>query len=494
MEKKKGSITVFMALMLSILVALVCSSVESVRMAAARTQILCGMDVGLYSVFAEYDRELLEEYDVFFLDGSYGSKDMNYGRVYDTFRDYMEPVLGENYQKLTWQIGGITGCTLATDEQGRMFYNQAAAHMKKTLGAAGLQLLLDKTAKESRSSENAQELWENAGETQSLSSYDEEMVTAAQRSHEASEKAKEEHAKEDAEGEFQDDNVGGGITPTVENPIPTIRRIQRLGLLELILPEDRTVSEQSISLSSTLSHRNLQQGLGSLQTAGNQGIEERILFQEYIMKKCGNFRNPSSTGMAYETEYILHGKSSDRENLKAVVGQLLLIREGINFGYLLTDAEKMSQAELLAMGICSAFLIPPAAGIVKMVLVLCWSFAESVLDVRSLLAGEKVPLVKSPQTWQLSLSNLSQLLERRDSDRRTVQEGMDYEGYLRALLLIEGQETVCFRCMDMVENQIRQKGRTGFSLDRCIGALELSVDVQANDRKTYTVARQFAYI
>ena len=40
---KKGSITIFLALILSLVLSLVCASIESVRMAAARTQILNSM-------------------------------------------------------------------------------------------------------------------------------------------------------------------------------------------------------------------------------------------------------------------------------------------------------------------------------------------------------------------------------------------------------------------------------------------------------------------
>ena len=53
---KKGSITIFLALILSLVLSLVCASIESVRMAAARTQILNSMDIGLYSLFGQYDR------------------------------------------------------------------------------------------------------------------------------------------------------------------------------------------------------------------------------------------------------------------------------------------------------------------------------------------------------------------------------------------------------------------------------------------------------
>ena len=58
--EKKGSITVFLALILSLLLSLVATSIQSVQAAAARTQILNSMDIGLYSLFGQYDRFLLK--------------------------------------------------------------------------------------------------------------------------------------------------------------------------------------------------------------------------------------------------------------------------------------------------------------------------------------------------------------------------------------------------------------------------------------------------
>lgn len=43
--EKKGSITVFLALILSLLLSLVATSIQSVQAAAARTQILNSMDM-----------------------------------------------------------------------------------------------------------------------------------------------------------------------------------------------------------------------------------------------------------------------------------------------------------------------------------------------------------------------------------------------------------------------------------------------------------------
>ena len=45
------------------------------------------------------------------------------------------------------------------------------------------------------------------------------------------------------------------------------------------------------------------------------------------------------TALSYELEYLLCGKESDEKNLKATVNKLLLLREGVNFVYILADGE-----------------------------------------------------------------------------------------------------------------------------------------------------------
>ena len=81
---------------------------------------------------------------------------------------------------------------------------------------------------------------------------------------------------------------------------------------------------------------------------------------------------------------------------------------------------------------------------------------------------------------------------------RTVTEdskgGMSYEDYLRVLLIAKGKQEKVIRGMDMIECSIREKGkRPGFRMDHCIVALEASADVKANNKKTFTVTRQYAY-
>ena len=62
-------------------------------------------------------------------------------------------------------------------------------------------------------------------------------------------------------------------------------------------------------------------------------ITKKLLFHEYILKKFGNAveEEKEKRSLAYEVEYLLEGKTSDQENLEAVLNKLLLIRMGLNF-------------------------------------------------------------------------------------------------------------------------------------------------------------------
>jgi hypothetical protein len=266
-----------------------------------------------------------------------------------------------------------------------------------------------------------------------------------------------------------------------------------MGILSLVVPASKGVSDKEISGETLVSARELQQGMAmSEELVTDDTYYYKVLFQKYLMDKLGNYMRPASGGLSYQIEYILGGKGSDTENLKFVANRLLLIREGINLTCLYADSQKMAEVEALALLI--GLGCQPAAKVIGPILMLCWSFAESILDVRELFSGGRVPLVKQSYQWQISLQNLPHLLERLDSDRKTADTGVDYEEYLHMLLLITSKEKKIMRGMDMIELTMRTSGeREGFRLDACIVAVEISMDVKANRRKTFTITRQYCY-
>lgn len=69
---RKGYITVFLTLSLTLILSLVFTVIEGARISAIRMKFECVADIGMNSVLAEYHRELLEQYDLLFVDMSYG--------------------------------------------------------------------------------------------------------------------------------------------------------------------------------------------------------------------------------------------------------------------------------------------------------------------------------------------------------------------------------------------------------------------------------------
>ena len=81
-----------------------------------------------------------------------------------------------------------------------------------------------------------------------------------------------------------------------------------------------------------------------------QGEEETgalsdVLFGEYLMDHFSGATEGKDAGaLDYELEYLLAGEGSDRENLEAVAGKLLLLRFVPNYAHLQSSAGKKAEA------------------------------------------------------------------------------------------------------------------------------------------------------
>ena len=477
--KERGSITLFLALILSLLLSLVCTSIES-----ARTQILNSMDIGLYSVFGQYDRKLLEEYDLFALDGSMGGGQLNLAKICDNLESYMKPVLKQNSQKLELHQSGLTGYRLLTDECGEVFYQQIVQYMQETLGSQGVQLLLNKMSDRERKTEEADLKAKQAETGGSIDRYDSEMNQASQKSRQAAQEAEN---RQQQEGQIS-------TQPQADNPISIIKRIMKMGILELVLPPGREISTRTVSKDTMVSGRQLQQGMEMPDgVTADSSYTSGVLFQQYLMNHLGNYTDPSKESLAYQMEYVFGGRDNDIDNLKSVASKLLFIREGVNFACLMADNVKRTEAQALAAAIASGFLVPPAAVVIESALLLCWAFAESILDLRGLLDGGKVALFKTAESWQLSLEQLPKLLETGDQSRKNAPGGMEYSDYLRLLLMQKSGKAVTFGAMDLVEYNMRtEQQQPGFRLDCCVDELEAGFTAVIGKRE-YEITRNYGY-
>ena len=192
---------------------------------------------------------------------------------------------------------------------------------------------------------------------------------------------------------------------------------------------------------------------------------DRVYLQQYLLTYLTDYTNQvQERGLNYELEYLIGGKNNDIENLREVANQLLLIREAANLAYLISDVEKLETAQGLALALVGATANVAVIEVVKLGILVAWGFGESVLDVRALLLDKKIPLIKSRDTWTLSLENLGQL----STDYMIAKEceyGISYKTYLGLLLLFQQENTLACRGMDVQEITL-QKSAVGVQLDQ----------------------------
>ena len=287
--------------------------------------------------------------------------------LFRSLESYMKPVMKQNSQKLSVQQGGISGYLLMTDSDGEVFYQQAVQYMKETLGSHGAKLLLNKIRGMQKKTIAAEKRGNEIESKGTIENYESEMDSAQQKSQALlEEKKKQEEQNQQDQNGFTDGKMLPSVVEEnspakVENPIPAIRRIRWMGILDLVLPAGAEVSNKKVKKKELVSGRKLEAGLAMEDTVKTDGtLISQVLYQQYLVEKLGNYMEPGKGGLSYQIEYIIGRKNSDEANLKSIAKKLLLVREGINAAYIMSDSLMMAQVQALAAAIAASFLIPAA--------------------------------------------------------------------------------------------------------------------------------------
>ena len=420
----KGEITAMTALIFALMLSIVGALLQSASLSLTKTQNRAVTMMALESCFAEYDTNLLEKYELF---GRQGNREVILNRL----RYYGAGNISHKVEQIEY----------LTDQGGASFYRQAIRHMKSKLG---LEMLLPE--EEKVSDESVEE--------------------------------KERLVKRELETLLSENEAE---LPKQENPIEHVETLKSSGLLPLLVSNPETLSNRSISVSELPSNRTLQKGNGPAYT--EEDLSDRLFFTAYLKETFTNVTSgDESHPLLYEQEYLLGGKESDQANLEAVCKKILTVRTVINYTYLLSDSGRQAEAEALALTICSLLTVPEITEVAKQAILLAWAYGESIVDVRVLLKGNKVPLTKDSATWQLQLSNLVTLGTAEEvAGEKPSDTGLSYDDYLKGLLLLEKKETLCMRSLDLVESncQIRT--------DQCI------TWVKVKSCKTDTFTTEYGY-
>lgn len=281
--------------------------------------------------------------------------------------------------------------------------------------------------------------------------------------------------------------------------LETILGLMENGVLSLVIDDVNSISANTIETADLPSTTSV--STGSEQTTFLKSQWNRLLMACYCGLYFYNYLDPSSDlGLKYEVEYVLGGGKSDKSNLESVMGSIFLIREGINYAYLLTDSAKMQEAGAAALAIASAVGLPILKIPVQMLLLAAWAAGESIYDLRKLYSGESLPLYKTKKTWNLSLSHLADIasagiasgagVENTNSDSLL---NFDYCTYLIILLMIQNGKTQTYRMMDVIQNRIKLNVNDEFLMNHCLAEAAGSMEYEGACLFTGTwVTRQLA--
>lgn len=259
-----------------------------------------------------------------------------------------------------------------------------------------------------------------------------------------------------------------------EELLTTVVETQKSGVLSLVLPEGASLSGSQMRLKQAVSHRSLQEGNSCRELDG--AWYDKVLFHQYLLRYLSCYTDGGDgRGLNYELEYLIGGKSADDSNLKLVVAELLAVREALNLASLTASAQKQSQAWEMAVLLAGATANPAIVEAVKWGLLAAWAYAESVLDLRTLLQGGKIAVTKSDADWTSHLEAVPTLLSGW-SQAKSCETGITYKDYLGMLILAHNSGKLAMRAMDVQEAAIRKKeGYETFRMDSVI----CEADIQA---------------
>lgn len=471
MRKASAVITVFFSLLSILFLALILALAEGVRVRGARAHCADLTAASSWSAFSEYENCLLDHYDLFGLDLSGGGA-FSVSPLEARLKSYLDEntdvrgSLGNKLPGLVFdpfqvqaQSAEVTDYALLSDQKGSYFYQQVVDYMHQTGWIKSLSAL----SETARSAEKSRKLMDRYQETRrdagkkaaDLKKQTDQLKTQAQE-----EQADSQSASQSPPPEKEPNPLWAMLTLAFKNPLT-------------LVCGRKQVSSRKVPGRNLLSKRHKNSGKLKLPMKRG-GVTDDLLFRAYLTDHFPDWHaDRTDLKIAYQTEYILFGAASDKKNLKKAVTRLLLLREAYNDFYLQKDPASAKQVTSLAALFLgwtgNAALIESF----RQLLMVYWAYGESLMDVRILMHGGKVPLVKTDADWHVPLARLAELEVLLAQVNTAQGRGASYSDYLRLLLCMQPVSTQKKRALDLLELNLQTTfGMPSFRADRCLIAMK----------------------
>lgn len=497
-----AQLTVMAAMVLMVVISLITTCIKSSLQSGYYTVVKQSCRLSEESVFASYNNQLLKDFNIFALNKS------------DILNNKLCSYINENISSYSPNIS-LSDCAFntfsyMTDNEGYGVEEQIVKAMEYGMYSN----VLDKESKYIRCGENLSEAQAYSeqfnGDNANLKKELADML------------------EQSDDGDMQYEDRQKEQINTSLNAVWQLYEYLKSGICETVTEgrisnkyiEIQELADEYIK-SRDISFINKDVIKRSIEASGNEDtLKKNVLSTEYVAKHfiCytdtspgDNDRAGSSALLDYEMEYIIGGEHNDRENVYKVINQLSVIREGVNLSYLISSQDKMSEAYMLAAALVGVTGCDLAVRLVQYIIVSIWAYAESIVELRKLLAGETIALIKNRDNWILQLSslvdeklNLQSLINNITSyeavDNNKVEEngrdnGIGYKEYLKLLIMYMNKSDRNYRIAALMELRMIMYGHSGFRMKNYIYAASGAAHFKMNG--TGSVYRQklsYSYI
>lgn len=185
-------------------------------------------------------------------------------------------------------------------------------------------------------------------------------------------------------------------------------------------------------------------------------VLDRVIVSEYVMTAFKSFvasdtndyfskNERKSYFNCGEVEYILIGNPSEVSNIIKTQGIVFGIRTIMNTLHVYTDKDKLLLSESIGLTVAgwSGFGAPLVTNIIRV----GWATGESLIDMKALNLGEKVPFLKlSAEEWQLDIG-----LTAPKTNTSIKGLSFDYNDYLSLMLLTLNHDTLVKRIVNVIQ-------------------------------------------
>lgn len=230
------------------------------------------------------------------------------------------------------------------------------------------------------------------------------------------------------------------------------------GILSIVIDDTAKISSASILSSNLPSTKNISKE----NLSGDIMDKAKIIM--YAGMKFGNYRSiKKKSDLSYELEYIIAGKDNDRSNLTETVEQMVGVRNIVTLAYLITDKAKMTELSAIATSATTAIGLPFLEPVIKGILTEAWALAEAVNDIKIIMAGKRIALIKNNKNWNTGLKNLLST-KIKGSDKKS---SINYQQFCYLLMMKESMNTMAFRMLDLIQINIRKNYNQSFDVNHC---------------------------